>query len=65
MNNYIKPNISIVRISNQQILAGSGPEVTDTVFDPEDGLAKGGGMLWDEDEDDDPMGAPTFDVWEE
>lgn len=64
MNNYIKPNISIVRISNQQIMAASGPEKADVEFD--DGLSKStGGMLWDEDEDDDPMGAPSFDIWEE
>jgi hypothetical protein len=32
------------------------------------GLTLGGkenGFLWDEDEDDDPMGAPSFDAWEE
>ena len=45
-------------------MAASGPEKADVEFD--DGLSKStGGMLWDEDEDDDPMGAPTFDVWEE
>ena len=33
--------------------------------DTTDGMDAKGGFLWDEDEDDDPMGAPSFDAWEE
>ena len=64
MNNYIKPNTTIVSITSQHMIAASptpGFDPTDTT----DGMDAKGGFLWDEDEDDDPMGAPSYNVWEE
>jgi hypothetical protein len=70
MNNYIKPitNVVLVKttsllesISGSQFGGGSGGTTDAGITD----AGAKGGFLWDEDEDDDPMGAPTFDVWEE
>lgn len=64
MNNYIKPSITIAEIANQHhLLAGSLDKGEGTISASESDAK--GGFLWDEDEDDDPMGAPTFNVWEE
>lgn len=63
MNNYIKPTTTTIKVELQQMIANSEPmsitNETTTTLDAK------GGFLWDEDDDDDPMGAPTFNVWEE
>jgi hypothetical protein len=66
MSNYIKPTTKVIAVSTQQMIAESLG--TNGIYTEGGGITLGGkdnGFLWDEDEDDDPMGAPTFDVWEE
>ena len=63
MNNYIKPNTTIISIISQQMIAASptpGFDPTDTT----DGMDAKGGMLWDDDEDY-PSGVPGYNIWEE
>ena len=66
MNNYIKPVTRMVAVETQQMIAESLG--TNGTYTEGGGITLGGkdnGFLWDEDEDDDPMGAPSFDAWEE
>lgn len=68
MNNYIKPVTRMVAVETQQMIADSATMHGNGNYDDGGGLTLGGkenGFLWDEDEDDDPMGAPSFDAWEE
>ena len=67
MSNYIKPNTKIIIVSAQHIMKTvSGVDgLNFNPSDTTDGMDAKGGFLWDEDEDDDPMGTPSFDVWEE
>jgi hypothetical protein len=70
MNNYIKPTTKVILVKTTSLLdsfsgnnfggASGGTEGAGIT----DAGAKGG-FLWDEDEDDDPMGAPSYNVWEE
>ena len=63
MNNYIKPTTMVIAVATQQMIAES---LNTMSGEAEEWGAKGnGGFLWDEDEDDDPMGAPGYNVWEE
>lgn len=63
MNTYIKPTAKIIKIATQSLLDSASQLSVGGTTDQN--LGKEGGFLWDEDEDDDPMVAPTFDVWEE
>ena len=63
MNTYIKPTAKIIKIATQSLLDSASQLSVGGTTDQN--LGKEGGFLWDEDEDDDPMGAPPFDVWEE
>ncbi len=64
MSNYIKPVTRIVAVETQQMIAES-VGVTVTPGEDTNVMDAKGGFLWDEDDDDDPMGAPSFDIWEE
>lgn len=63
MSNYIKPVTRIVAVETQQMIAESLNTMSGEA--EEWGAKDNGGMLWDEDDDDDPMGAPSFDIWED
>lgn len=60
---YIKPTAKVIKIQTKGLV------MTSLTVDPSQEtstqLSRDNGFLWDEDEDDDPMGAPSFDVWEE
>ena len=63
MNNYIKPTTDITKVDLHNTLLAGSIEVGDP-GSANDAEAKGG-FLWDEDDDDDPMGVPGYNVWEE
>jgi hypothetical protein len=68
MSNYIKPTTMIMAVATQQMIAATVTGVDGLGFKPGEGTTSmdaKGGFLWDEDDDDDPMGAPSFDIWEE
>ena len=64
MNNYIKPVTRIVTVETQQMIAQS-IGITGTAQDNTAALGKEGFFGWEEEEDDEPMGMPEYNVWED
>lgn len=65
MNNYIKPVTRIVAVATQQMIAVSTLSITGTSQDNTAALGKEGFFGWEEEEDDEPMGMPEYNVWED
>lgn len=64
MNNYIKPVTRIVTVATQQMIAQS-IGITGTQKDNTAALGKEGFFGWEEEEDDEPMGMPEYNIWED
>ena len=65
MNNYIKPVTRIVAVATQQMVALSSVNLTDGSQDNTAALGKEGFFGWEEEEDEEPMGMPGYNVWED